>query len=288
MNRINRRGFMRQTAGAAAAVALGKSAIGQESTAKLTGTTIRALGKTGISCSLLGMGTGMKAGGKQSALTRKGRDAFLSLVAHAYERGVRYFDMADSYGAHPYLKESMKNGPVERDKVMLLTKTGAKDPVLIRADLERFRKELDTDYVDVVLMHCMTDPAWPEKLRPCMDAMEEAKQKGIIRAHGVSCHSLGALKSAADSDWVDILLARINPFGVKMDAPAEQVVPVIRKAHEAGKGILGMKIAGEGQIVDKLAQSIAFALKLGTVDAMPIGFLEPTEVDQAFAHIEAA
>ncbi len=284
MKRIDRRDFMRRSAGALAATAMGKAS----GTEKLSATTVRTLGKSGIQCTLLGMGTGMRGWNGESDLTRKGRKTFLEVVERAYERGLRYFDMADQYGAHDYLKEAMKNGPVERDKVMLLTKTTAREPERIRADLERYRRELDTDYLDVVLLHCMSKPDWPDKMRACMDVMEDAKQKGSIRAQGVSCHSLGALEAAADSDWVDVVLARINPFGVKMDGPPEKVVPLIQRAHDNGKGVVGIKIVGEGQIRDRLAESIKFVLGLGTVDAMAIGFLDASEVDSAIAHIEAA
>jgi len=236
---------MRRTARALTATAIASPTLGATAVpTKMSATTVRTLGKTGIQCTLLGMGTGVKAWNGQSDLTRKGRKTFLDVVARAYERGLRYYDMADMYGAHDYLKHAMKHGPVERDKVMLLTKTVAKEPQPLRADLERFRKELDTDRLDVVLLHCMQDADWPEKMKPCMDVMAEAKDKGILRAHGVSCHSLEAIERAAESDWVDVVLARINPAGVKMDGAPDQVVPLIRRAHDNGKGVLGMKIVG--------------------------------------------
>ena len=284
---INRRDFIRRTVGAVAATTWGAAAIAQDAKPKPTATTMRTLGKTGVQCTLLGMGTGCKAWGGQSMLTRKGRAKTFAVLERAYERGLRYFDMADQYGSHSYVKHMMKHGPIERDKVTLLTKTNSLQPDLLRADLERFRKELDTDYLDIVLLHCMTDREWPDKLQPCMEALADAKHKGIIRAHGISCHKLEALESAADTDWVDVVLARINPFGVKMDSPVEQVVPVIQRAHANGKGVLGMKIVGEGQLRDRIAESLKFVLDLGVIDAMPIGFLEPDEIDSAIAHIDA-
>lgn len=288
MRGMNRRDFMRQATGmltAAAVAGQGSAALGEGE--KLTATTMRTLGKTGVQCTLLGMGTGVKAWNGQSALTRKGRDTCLAVMKHAYERGIRYFDLADMYGSHDFLRELLVQGPMERDKVTLLTKTNATEPAAAKTDLERFRKELDTDRLDVVLMHCMQRGDWLETMQECMDVMEEAKQKGVVRAHGVSCHGLEALARAADSPWVDVVLARINPFGVKMDGPPEKVVPLLRRARENGKGILGMKIVGEGQLRDRLAESIRYVLGLGLVDAMPIGFLDPSEVDSAIAHIEA-
>ncbi len=251
---------------------------------------MRTLGKTGIQCSLLGMGTGVNGWNGSSRLTRQGRQAAVSVFERACERGVTYFDLADMYGSHPYMKE-MLGRVVDRDKVMISTKTVSREPDFIRADIERFRKELDTDYIDVVLMHCLTDqdgPNWTERLRPCMDALSEAKEKGIIRAHGVSCHDLGALEEAAGSDWVDVMLSRINPAGVKMDAAVEEVVPVLEKAKASGKGMLGMKILGEGEIRDRIEESMKFVLGLGCIDAMTIGFLKPDEIDSAIVHLDNA
>lgn len=286
MSSINRRDFMKVTAGTVAASLAGTELLAADSP-KLTATTVRTLGKSGVQPTLIGMGTGVKAWNKSSELVRKGHDAYLALLKHAYEKGIRYFDMADMYGTHPYMKEALKTF-IPRDKVTLLTKTAAREPQLVKADLERFRKELGTDQLDIVLMHCMMDPDWATQLQPCMDVLEEAKAKGIIRAHGLSSHSLEASSRAAEHPWVDILMERINPFGKKMDAPPEQVAPVLRKAHENGKGVIGIKIAGEGECRDKLPESVRFVLGLGCVDALSIGFLEPSEIDSLFTYVAQA
>ena len=285
MRDISRRDFMRRTAGALA-VAAAVPAGGETAPAPLMATTVRPLGETGLACTLLGMGTGVKAGGGHSSLTRKGEQAALELLEYAYAQGLTYFDLSDSYGSHPLMKQVLQ-GPVDRDKVTLLTKTGSREPALVRADIERFRKEIDTDRLDIVLLHCLTTPDWPERLEGCLDVLADAKAKGVIRAHGVSCHSLDALKRAAETDWVDVILARINPFGLKMDGPPEQVAPVLQKAHATGKGVLGMKIVGEGQCKDKVAESLEYVMGLGCVDAMAIGFLAPGEVDSAIGHVRA-
>jgi len=286
MNGINRRDFIRMTAGTLAASMTVPDSYA-DGNRKLVATSRRTLGRTGVELTLLGMGTGTKAWNHTSELIRKGHDAYLALLRYAYDKGIRFFDMADMYGTHPYMKEALKDF-IPRDKVTLLTKTVAREPQLVRDDLERFRKELDTDRLDIVLMHCITDPDWTEKMRPCMEVLEEAKAKGVIRAHGLSSHNLEVSRKAAEHLWVDVLMERINPFGKKMDAPPDQVVPVLRRAHENGKGVIGMKIAGEGECRDRLAESIRFVLGLGSVDAVSIGFLEPAEVDGAFAYVEAA
>lgn len=300
---INRRDFMKHTAGAVAA-GMAASTFGRPAVAvdRPVATTLRTLGKTGIQCSLMGMGTGTRAWNGSSEQNRRGRKAFVSLIEHAYASGITYFDMADMYGAHDYMKDALKN-TVKREEVMLLTKTVSREPSLIKADLERFRRELDTDYLDIVLLHCLTDPDWTNKIQHCMDALEEAKQQGLIRAHGVSCHDFGAMDRAAETPWVDVLLARINPFGLKMDArqprpegapndrltaaEVQHVAGVLKKAHDNGKGVLGMKIVGEGDAKDRIPESLKFVMGLGCVDAMTIGLLAPEECDQNIAHFEA-
>jgi len=282
---MDRRDFLRHTA-AGLAAGWGASALAQDTATKLTATTVRAIGNTGVTCTLLGMGTGVKSWNGSSELNRKGREATEAMLEHAYAKGIRYFDMADMYGIHQYMQAVLKRS-VKREEVTLLTKVVSKEGPQAQADLERFRKELDTDYLDMVLMHCMTDADWPTKMQPVMDVLAKAKADGVVKAHGVSCHSLDALKRAAETDWVDVVLARINPFGVRMDAPAEEVVPVLRQLDAAGKGLLGMKILGEGQVADKMAESMDFVLRLGCIDAMTIGFLTPDEVDGAVAQIDA-
>jgi len=283
MNTLTRRDFITRAAGVVAA-GLAVPALGQNASAALTATTLRPLGKTGLEPTLLGMGTGVKAWGGQSMLTRKGEEVYLKVVRRAYEAGIRYFDMADMYGAHPYFNKLFK-GAIDRDKIMLLTKTNAKEAPIATADIERFRTELGTDRLDVVLMHCMTDKDWPTKMAPVMDVLENAKAKGQIKAHGVSCHTLEALKLASESPWVDVVLSRINPYGIKMDGEPGKVVPLLEAAHRNGKGVLGMKIAGEGQCADRLKDSLKFVVGLGCVDAMPIGFLAESEVDDTIAKL---
>ncbi len=284
MSHIDRREFLRFTAAGALAAGLGLRAYGQATPipAELSATAARTLGKTGLTCSFLGMGTGTRGGSEQRNL---GREGYVNCLEHAYAQGLRYFDMADNYGAHDYMKDALKRG-VAREKVMLLSKTESRTAEAVRADVDRFLKELDTDYVDIVLLHCMREPEWPETMKGAMDALSEAKAQGKVKAIGCSNHDFGALKAAAASPWVDVILARINPAGVLMDASPEEVAPVLKQAHDAGKGILGMKIVGEGKLADRLPESLKYVMGLGCVDAITIGFVSPAQIDDAAAKID--
>ena len=199
---------------------------------KFSAADTAVLGKTGIKTSRLALGTGTVGSGHHSNQTALGLKGLSQLLLNGYDHGLRFFDAADSYGSHPHVAEALKH--VQRDQVTVLTKTWARDPATARADLDRFRKELGTDYLDICLMHCLTEGDWTERYRGVMDVFSEAKQKGIIRAHGCSCHSIEALHAAAKSPWVEVDLARINPIGSHMDADPATVVSVLREMRAAG------------------------------------------------------
>ena len=227
------------------------------------------LGQTGIHTSRLAMGTGTVGTGHHSHQTALGIQGLADLLLQGYDHGLRFFDSADSYGSHPHVAHALKSVP--RDKITLLTKSWAREPDAMRADLDRFRQELDTDYLDIVLMHCLEEADWTTKYRGVMDVLSEAREKGIIRAHGCSCHTLQALRAAAKSPWVQVDFARINPIGSHMDGDPEGVVRVLREMKAAGKAVVGMKILGQGDIRDRVDEALKYALSLGVLDAFTIG-----------------
>lgn len=244
------------------------------------------LGKTGIQTSRLAMGTGTVGSGHHSHQTALGVKGLSDLLRNGYDHGLRFFDAADAYGSHPHVAEALKYVP--RDKVTVLTKSWSRDEQGMRADLERFRKELRTDYLDICLMHCLTEGDWTERYRGAMDALEEAKQKGIVRAHGCSCHSIEALRAAAKTPFVEVDLARINPIGSHMDAEPETVVSVLREMKTAGKAVIGMKILGQGDLSTRQSEAIKYALSLGVLDAFTIGAESKAEQEDLIRRVAAA
>jgi aryl-alcohol dehydrogenase-like predicted oxidoreductase len=243
------------------------------------------IGQTGITTSRLAMGTGTHGFGHRSDQTALGIDGLSRLLLNGYDHGLRFFDTADSYGSHAHVAEALKSVP--RDKVTVMTKTWARDPQTARADLDRFRRELKTDYLDICLMHCLTEADWTDRFRGVMDVLSEAKQKGIIRTHGCSCHSIEALRAAAKSPWVEVDLVRINPIGAYMDADPETVVAVIHQMKSAGKGIIGMKILGQGDMRTRQDEALKFALSLGLLDAFTIGATSKAEQEDLIRRIGA-
>jgi aryl-alcohol dehydrogenase-like predicted oxidoreductase len=288
---MRRREFLVRTATAAGAVwlssksilkGLAEQTLGQKFSASDTVT----LGSTGIKTSRLAMGTGTVGTGHHSHQTALGITGLSDLLLNGYDHGLRFFDAADSYGSHPHVAEALKHVP--RDKVTVLSKSWARDANGMRADLDRFRKELGTDYLDVCLMHCVTEADWTDRFRGAMDVLSEAKQKGIIRAHGCSCHSIEALRAAAKSPWVEIDLARINPVGAAMDADPATVVSVLKEMKSAGKAVVGMKILGQGALRDRQDEGIKYALSLGLLDAFTIGAENKQEQEDLIRRISAA
>ncbi len=271
---MHRREFLvRSVAGLGAAWLTPKSVLAalasQPPLGKFSASDTVTLGDTGIKTSRLAMGTGTVGYGHHSNQTALGLKGLSELLLNGYDHGLRFFDAADAYGSHPHVAEALKHVP--RDKVTVLTKTWARDAGTARADLERFRRELGVDYLDVCLIHCVTEGDWTTRFRGVMDVLSEAKQKGIIRAHGCSCHSIEALRAAAKSPWVEIDLARINPVGSHMDADPATVVSVLREMKAAGKAVVGMKILGQGDLRSRQSEALRYALSLGVLDAFTIG-----------------
>ena len=238
------------------------------------------LGKTGIKTTRLSLGTGIKGGGRQSNLTRLGHEQAVNFVREIYHRGVRVFDLADSYGTHACVSEALKIYP--RSDYVIISKMGIRrstpEGELPGAETEatimRFLNELQTDYIDVLQMHYILTGNWNTELSDYMTALDQLKQKGIIRAHGLSCHNLEAVETAVREPWVDTIHVRLNPYGSSMDDTVEKVEPVVKQLHQAGKGVIAMKIIGEGEFANSDEQkdnAFRYVLQLGAVDILAVG-----------------
>ena len=253
------------------------------------------LGRTGIKLSRLGMGTGSNSGQVQRSL---GRETFNSLVKYAYDQGITYFDCSQTYATFDWFGGALKGLP--REKLFVLSKIPGQ-PEKILDVIDNHRKMYDTDYLDTVLIHCMIKEGWTDQWKRIMDGFDEAKQKGWIRSKGVSCHSLPALRGAAASPWAEVHLVRVNPQGCRIDGEEEQVwndlihdvSPVVEqlKAMRAkGRGVIGMKIIGNGDFVkaEDREKSIRWAMSRPELDAVVIGFKSQGEIDEAIRRMNSA
>lgn len=251
---------------------------------KAEATDTVTLGKTGIRTSRLAMGTGTFGFSGSSNQRRSGQ--LVHLLRTGYDRGLIFFDSADSYGTHPEVAEAVSRLP--REKVVIMTKCDSRDPKQAKADIDRYRRELNTDYIDILLMHCLLEGDWTERYKGVMDVFSDAKQKGIIRAHGCSCHTIEALRAAAASPWVEVDLVRLNPIESHMDADPQTVISVIKQMRGQGKGIIGMKILGQGDMRSRQDEALRFALGTGVLDAFTIGAENESEQSDLIRRIAAA
>ena len=290
MKKLSRRSFISKGfAGFAGLTVIGKGSFNIDLKPEVTVDKVK-LGNSGLNVSRVALGTGSVGGNKASNQTRLGMDKFADMVHHAYDRGITFFDMADSYGSHTFVGYAIKTLP--REKLTLLTKMwthedGSDRNAPVSESLDRYRKEMDTDYIDIVLMHCLMQPGWSKNRTHYMDGLLKAKQDGVIKAVGVSCHNWEAMVEAVDNPWVDVIMARINPFQTNMDNTPDVVSDLLGKAKKKGIGVIGMKIFGEGKHVSEpeREQSIKFALTKGNTHCMTLGMESIAHVDDAVERV---
>ncbi len=294
MHDLSRRAFIKNTALGASALVAGCSSI--QSFGKASATDRVKLGATGVSLPRVAMGTGTRGWKKVSDQTKLGKEGFSRLIAHGVDHGLAFIDSADLYGSHEYVRYALKTEKIPRDKVTILSKIWfAEAPEMTptstaKPELDRFRKELGVDMIDICLIHCVTAPDWPSQLERMRDELSELKEKGVVRAVGCSCHTHAALKEAIDNPWVDVVLARINYDHKRMDddATTDETAQTLKRARAKGKGVLGMKIFGCGDLTNPEQRNASLQYVLGNelVDAMTIGFTSPEQIDDATANID--
>ena len=229
-----------------------------------------SLGPDGLETSRLAMGTGTSGFAGASNQTRKlGVGGLADLYRYGFDNGLTFWDTADGYGSHPHLKSALQDIP--REKVVIMTKSLSKTAKGMREDIERFRRELGTDYIDLLLLHAVREEDWPVQRRGAMDVVNEYKEKGIVKSRGISCHSLPALRQVHTQEYIDVDLARVNAIGARMDADPATVIEELCKIKAAGKGVIGMKILGEGLLSDRVGEALQHAMALDCIDCFTIG-----------------
>ena len=296
---LNRRQFLKTSTALAGTVLLSPWALAESGAAThpvvvRTATDQVTLGKTGIKLSRLGFGTGSDNGYIQTA---EGKNAFVNLIHYAYDRGITYIDTAESYQTFGLIADAIKGLP--REKLFIQSKVDGR-PEDVLAVIDHHRKTFNTDYVDSLLVHCMTNGQWTDEWKRVMDAFSQAQERKWIRAKGVSCHSLPALRAAVASDWTEVHLVRVNPQGAYTDGEnggwgsrRHDIAPVmeqIQVMHAKGRGVIGMKICGNGTFTSPAdrEKSIRFAMACRDIDAVVIGFKNRQEIDEAIERINRA
>jgi aryl-alcohol dehydrogenase-like predicted oxidoreductase len=298
VSRITRRTFLEGAVTGSALLAGCSIASGKAATKNPRAADRVPLGRTGLLVPRVAMGSGTNGWKRESDQTRLGRDAYARLLKHGFERGAAFFDCADLYGSHEFIRHALRTQAIPRDQVTILSKiwfaaAPEMQPTATAVpEVERFCRELGVDHIDICLIHCVQDPNWPRQQERMRDELSALKERGLVRAVGCSCHTHAALSAAVEHPWTDVVLARINPVHARMDddATVDATATLLRKARAAGKGVLGMKLFGCGDIADpgQRQRSLRMSFGGGLIDAGTIGFLAAEQVDDAMHRIDLA
>ncbi len=263
--------------------------------ARGTATDWVTLGKSGVKVTRLAFGTGTFSGRVQREL---GQDGFTRLVRHSYDRGIRFFETSETYGEmHTMLGIALKGLP--RDSYRLMSKVTTREGVDPRVKIDELRKQANTDYFDVMLMHYQHVATWPTDTVRWQDGILEAQSKKVVMGHGASVHGLPALRQFPGNQWLDIAMIRMNHKGTKMDAEdfntsgpgdVSEVVKHAKQVKAQGMGIISMKLVGEGAFTTREDRQAAmrFAFNNAGVDSVTVGYKSTAEVDEAIENLNLA
>ncbi len=259
-----------------------------------TATDWVTLGKSGVRVTRLAFGTGSFSGHVQRDL---GQDGFTRLVRYAYDRGIRFFETAESYGdMHKMLGVALKGIP--RDGYRLMSKMTTREGVNPQAKIDELRKLANTEYFDVMLLHWQHTATWPTDTRRWQDGILEAESKKAVVSHGASVHGLPALRQVPGNKWLDIAMIRMNHKGTSMDAEdynthglgnVSEVVTHVKEVRKEGMGVISMKLVGEGMFNrEDRKTAMKFAFKNAGVDCVTVGYKSTAEIDEAIENVNLA
>ena len=291
MSRYSRRDFIKATAVAGAAVTLNTVPLSAETR---RATDLVPLGKSGVKVTRLAFGTGSMSGAVQRNL---GQEGFNRLVRYAYDHGIRFFETADSYDdMHRMLGIALKGIP--RDTYQLMSKVTTFDGSDPHQRIDELRKQINSEYFEVMLLHWQRGTQWPHETTGWQDAIEKAQDRKVVLARGASVHGLPALEQVPTFNWLQVAMIRVNHNGTRMDTPiadgpgrgdVPEVVERIHQARAAGMGVVSMKLAGEGAFNKEDRQrAMRFAFQNAKVDSVTVGYKSPAEIDEAIENINAA
>ena len=292
MARQSRREFLKTGLAAAALAGAGSLTLGA---ARETATDWVTLGKSGVKVTRLAFGTGTFGGRVQREL---GQDQFTTLVRYAYDRGIRFFETAESYeDMHRMLGVALQGIP--RDSYRLMSKVTTREGVDPQQKIDELRKLAKTEYFDVMLLHWQHAATWPTDSLRWQDGILEAQAKHAVIGHGASVHGLPALRQFPGNSWLQVAMIRVNQKGVRMDAEdynttglgnVSEVVTHVRQVRQDGMGVISMKLVGEGAFAtreDRLA-SMRFAFRNAGVDCVTVGYKNAAEIDEAIENVNRA
>jgi len=288
----SRREFLKAGLAAAALAGAGSLPLGA---ARETATDWVTLGKSGVKVTRLAFGTGTFGGRVQREL---GQEQFTRTVRYAYDRGIRFFETAESYDEmHRMLGVALQGIP--RDSYRLMSKVTTHDGVDPQQKIDELRKLANTDYFDVMLLHWQHTATWPTDSLRWQDGILEAQERHAVIAHGASVHGLPALRQFPANQWLQIAMIRMNHKGVRMDAEdyntaglgnVSEVVTHVKQVRQDGMGVISMKLAGEGSFTSREDRQAAmkFAFRNAGVNCVTLGYKNTAEIDEAIENLNLA
>jgi 1-deoxyxylulose-5-phosphate synthase len=259
-----------------------------------TATDWVTLGKSGVQVTRLAFGTGSFSGQVQRDL---GQEGFTRLARYAYDRGIRFFETAESYGEmHRMLGIALKGIP--RDSYRIMSKVTTRQGVDPQEKFDELRKLANTEYFDIMLLHWQHTATWPVDTARWQDGIQEAQSKKAIVSRGASVHGLPALRQVPENKWLDVAMIRVNHKGNSMDAEdyataglgnVSEVVSHVHEVRKNGMGVISMKLAGEGTFNREDRQAaMRFAFKNAGVDCVTVGYKNTGEIDEAIENLNLA
>src|SRR5271154_3898233 len=291
MSNFTRREFLKTGLAAGTLAATGSLPL---MAARQTATDLVTLGRSGVKVTRLAFGTGSFSGQVQRDL---GQDGFTRLVRYAYDRGIRFFETAESYtDMHTMLGVALKGIPRDSYRIMtkVTTRAGA-DPL---EKIDELRKLANTEYFDVLLLHWQHAATWPTDSSRWQDGILEAQSKKAVISHGASVHGLPALRKVPGNKWLDVAMIRVNHKGVRMDAEdfntdglgnVPEVVTHVKQVRKEGMGVISMKLVGEGTFNREDRQAaMKFAFRNAGVDCVTVGYKNTGEIDEAIENLNLA
>jgi predicted aldo/keto reductase-like oxidoreductase len=257
-------------------------------------TDVVTLGRSGVKVTRLAFGTGSFSGKVQREL---GQDSFTRLVRHAYDRGIRFFETAESYGEmHKMLGIALKGIP--RDSYQLMSKVTTREGVDPQQKFDELRRLANTEYFDIMLLHWQHTATWPSDTARWQDAILEVQSRKVVLSHGASVHGLPALRRVPGNTWLDVAMIRVNHTGKSMDAEdyatqglgnVPEVVTHVKEVRKEGPGVIAMKLAGEGAFDrEDRRKAMRFAFRDAGVDCVTLGYKDPAEIDEAIENLNLA
>ncbi len=292
MVHYSRRDFLKTGLAAGALASAGRLPLRAE---RETATDWVTLGKSRVKVTRLAFGTGSFSGQVQRDL---GQEQFTRLVRYAYDRGIRFFETAESYGGmHEMLGVALKGVP--RDSYRLMSKVTTRRGEDPQAKIDQLRKLANTEYFDIMLLHWQHTATWPADTARWQDGLLEAEAKHAVRSHGASVHGLPALRQVPETNWLEVAMIRMNHKGVRMDAEdynteglgnVNEVVTHVKQARKDGMGVISMKLVGEGTFTNREDRKAAmrFAFRHAGVDAVTVGYKNTAEIDEAIENLNLA